>query len=809
MKHSKIFSAWSMLILTLIVSIVNSYAQQPPFQVSDNELQALNLSPTEAQEFQQFIETLNHLPQEELDFLAQAGQEIEKQMKDKGLDPANPDDIFKWVEQQSDAEKPTEQPKTKAPTELPTSEVTATPMVSATSPADTRVMLKDIIKHLASLRQKSTTRETLNQKLERWKQELTELTYYLNILTQEELVAHLSSKDFSKLHKNLEKLHNALATHEPLIAARAPITDDEDDPYEVLGVSYTVTQDQIKEAYETLKNERGPQAVAEQLKDAGISGKVLEKQVKEARLIFSFIQNAYDSLKDPKQRALIDRTLKDRIAYEKRAEKASLDAFNKLISAVSTALYDHKVLNDIQQLLEKYKPQELAKAKEQEALEKKAYERSKQPGKIAQSFKLPPALSSNQYDTFYQQVAQDAFARNYYNPYQHNTFNEPYYKGPSDSFSSMSPSAEPTKPAKPGTPEEGAKDKDKKEKEADKDKKDKKDKGISESRKSEKEEKPTKKLSKEDENEVFALIEEIAQDLATLPDDIEVEEKQPVRSAPQTEEQAEQTDVSSQAQEQEPAPQTPGTNENMLLSNQASTQANPAYTSGTPRQTQAPANQVRATSSASAVQGTPVDIDAITEGDNSEETPQAPVAEKPKKKVKKVKLKDVMSTVNKYLMAPVKRAPQPQATEALQQLSSFAQQFQDLYGKIAQFRALAEDYALPDKIRKAWHDQVHTKHAQRINNWYNEIYPVLSLQERKNRNIKGINQEKAKMHGLDEEKKEKLVRGKKKAPSGVNLADIRTMFQSLHTNFNDISQKFGIIKPQSAQTSAKVNPKKK
>ena len=109
----------------------------------------------------------------------------------------------------------------------------------------------------------------------------------------------LASKEFDTLHRNLEALHKVLATHEPRIIAKKR-TGDVDDPYEMLGIDYDAKPDQIKAAYTKLKKTQSPEAVQADLKKKKVSEKVAKKKVKEARLSWSFIQSAYDSLRIPK-----------------------------------------------------------------------------------------------------------------------------------------------------------------------------------------------------------------------------------------------------------------------------------------------------------------------------------------------------------------------------------------------------------------------------------------------------------------------------------------------------------------------------
>lgn len=426
MKYIKFFSlSKTILITTFLALSVSSIirtaedadmpplesiatGKQPLIQINDKDLEALNLKGQDAQEFQQFVNAINNMSPEEQQFLQQLGQELETQMRTQGLDPSNPDDIFKWVEDQKTEQESGVGPKREEERPIKSFEAPEPclePITVVASPADARMMLQEIVNHLGLFRQKASTDDEMAHKLERLSTELNELLYYLNVLMQEDLIKHLTSKDFATLHKNLECFHNLLLRYEPTMASQQPKIPDVENPYEILEISYSATQAQIQAKFEKLKEKYDPVNISRKLDEQGITGNARKKQIKEARINFSFIQNAYDTLKDKKQRALLDRSLKDKIEQEKRTKAASLRAFNKLLDGVTVALYQHRVLADIEKLLQKYKPEEIAKAKKQEEIEKKVRERYKQPTKITPTPSIP-GTGKDEYQQFYQQMQQ-------------------------------------------------------------------------------------------------------------------------------------------------------------------------------------------------------------------------------------------------------------------------------------------------------------------------------------------------------------------------------------------------------------------
>ncbi len=372
-------------------SAPNAPAAPAELKLTDEEIKMLNLNETEAQELRQFFDALNNLTPAQKKELEDLGRATEEKMREKKLDPSNFDDLVKFMEDEGlaqPAQKPQPAkpqprlPEPKAPVEKPK-------LVPLRSPKDTLSMLNDITKHIASLRQKAITRPYISGKLDSIHVELNELTFFIHLLKAPDLTELLTSKDFMKLHSNLEALHKALVTYEPSIIARKARLLDEPTPYEFLKVSETATNEEIAATYQTLEETKHPTIIEEMLKDEPLNEKERKTKLKAAQRSFDTITDAYASLKDPDQRALVDAELRKKRAQEAAHERASLRAFDKLFNALTTALYPDAMPRTIQQLLEKHKPQELALARAQLEREKKAYERSKQIVRVPQ---LPPSF---------------------------------------------------------------------------------------------------------------------------------------------------------------------------------------------------------------------------------------------------------------------------------------------------------------------------------------------------------------------------------------------------------------------------------
>lgn len=716
------------LIFSCFPLFIHMRAEQPLFQLNDTDLSSLNLSDSEAQEFKQFIEALNNLPAQDQDFLKKLGQDMEQQMRDKGLDPNNFDDVAKWMETQTPPTTPPVQPEkptvpTPAKVEMP--KINQTPqLVQVTSPTNAKTLLKELLQHLGSLRQKASAYPALAHKLEiRLRQELTELVYFLNILSREELLTYLTSKDFSKLYKNLETLHSTIATYEPGIAPKEPSTSEEEDPYETLGIPYIASKDEIKSAYDVLKAEKHPTAIEKKLKAEGITDdRARRKRLKEARLTFSFIQDAYDSLKDPQQRALINRSLQGKIEQAKRTEISSTAAFNKVLDALTTALYPHNILGDIHQLLEKYKPQELAQAKQQLELEKKVYERSKQPLRVAQAPRIPSYGHEGPYDQFYHHMAQESYRTPYTRPYS-NSFNQ-------QTPSTQRPMSESTSPKAAKSTKNKTKDK----------AKEGKDKAAKKAAAKDK----TSKHAADKDVEKAALISSIEELLQGTSNTIEVAQ------AP--------TRAQNLSDDQQDAKQN---NVEKVELQQILTNLDGALTSATPTiPTRTPQN-----------------------------------ADQPLQN---------MAQSNQAFLKEI---------SALEQFKQFFEQNKlgELHEKLKKL-APGPQGKLPTALQKMWKERVYDKYKARIDEWYNQIYPLLSLTERHNKGKKPINKDKLVRWGLDkpeakpwEKDAAKKDNGKKDEPAQDlvddstatgNLGMYRNYIKGIHEYFNNINQAFG-VQPQS------------
>ncbi|MBA2306769.1 hypothetical protein H0W26_01390 [Candidatus Dependentiae bacterium] len=394
-------------------------APEAAFKLSDEELKMLNLGEKETQEIKQFFDALNNLTPEQKQELEELGRQTEESMRKKNLDPSNFEDLVKFMEEEGLAPQQPQPagPPTRTPAPRPFApertevQPTEKPLPVVVEAHNALALLNDLIKHLNSFKHKASLQSSYKNKIKAINKDLIEFSYYLDILKQSDLVALLGTAEFVPLYRNLEALRTVLLTYEPSIKTKST-SSDEDDPYEILDIPYEATSEEIQKTYDALLALYDPTELEKQLEEQGLDKKAIQKEVKKSRLFFSFIKEAYTSLKDPKQKAFIDRNLRHKQEQEKRRTTVSAQSFDKVMNALMTALRSQNVLQSIKGLIEKNKPQELIAARAEIEKEQKALERSKTPLKIAPTPPQPQTPGTgDKYSEFYQKMAMESFNR--------------------------------------------------------------------------------------------------------------------------------------------------------------------------------------------------------------------------------------------------------------------------------------------------------------------------------------------------------------------------------------------------------------
>ncbi len=387
----KFFSKAHLFIALIFITFgfcVTNYsrtgAPQDLLQITDADValfESMGMSKADLEEAASFI---NNMTPEEQNALIEEGKKVEQKLQKLSQSGqleniTSQNDLLALLEESSEEEDnepvmPKQVIEHKPVIPAPTEPVAKNLAIKV----EPTVLLNQILEHVGSLQQKASYKQNMSHRLSRFQLELQELIFLLHLLNKRELIAYLTSKDFSKLYSTLEQLHSQLIANEPKIMIDTHFENEEiDNPYEILGLSPKATSEEISDTYDKLKQKYDPELIKKGLEKEGISEKDRSRKLKEAVLLFDDIESAYESLKNPKEKAQIDRELHEQIASQKRAKESSKHAFDRIINAISSAIYDQRVIQDIQSLFQKHAPEEKKKADAWEKEQKEAFELSK------------------------------------------------------------------------------------------------------------------------------------------------------------------------------------------------------------------------------------------------------------------------------------------------------------------------------------------------------------------------------------------------------------------------------------------------
>lgn len=443
------------LFLSLVFFIFPLFGQAFPVpQLTPDDIDAILNSMTE-EDFNRMINELSKMSDEERAELEQMGRQM---LSNAGIDP----DTGKLMEAKAPS---VEAPATK-PSEGPASvEVKTVKVQTAENVAD---VLSTIEKNSASLRQKAQGNGEITRRLAQWEDALNELIFYIKVINKKEHINRLTTQDFQELFNHLQLLARQLKASQPSIVL-PPVASNEDNPYFIMGLAHDATQDQIKQRFKELEKQYTPATIKKRMRAEGALSNEINREIRAAKLTFSLIEDAYGQLSDPKSRKLLD----EKLAEKKSGtlSKNAQQALTKTIEALSNSVYQNKLLQELQDFLKKYEPEQLAHHQKLEAAQA---ERKKEQEALA---KAKPVLNPTQYDKAYpQQLApapQLRGAPRGGGMYGDNYWQDPYYQNygyPQQSRGGQGESSPAKKPSSGGKSAEDVA-KDKKKEEEDKNKK--------------------------------------------------------------------------------------------------------------------------------------------------------------------------------------------------------------------------------------------------------------------------------------------------------------------------------------------------
>jgi hypothetical protein len=321
------------------------------------------LTPEEAKLLDEIFENLDP---ETIEILSKIGEEYIQEELKAGRDPFA---IF------NQPEMPAGQPPQPAKPVQPVAPVQpATPAIiidvkTMEQLRDTLQLLRDKI---TSVRQRAEATRRTQELIAPWKYHLDDLIYYSHLLAQDKLLKYLSDKDFERLVLTIKTLTHELSSLEPLFQMRE-ITIEEENPFDVLGISPRATPAEIHAAYQKVLDTTAPEALKKQYADKSETER--SQALKKAADQRTAATESYTAI---------------------MAQEQSIQALETILETIGKAIYTNDLFNDIKKLLKRYEPEALKIKEEQE--KKEASARKEQEELIRRRPTITPIRFEPSYD---------------------------------------------------------------------------------------------------------------------------------------------------------------------------------------------------------------------------------------------------------------------------------------------------------------------------------------------------------------------------------------------------------------------------
>lgn len=384
---------FSLLVLVSLTTLL--YSAMAPY-AKPQDINAILNSMTE-EDLNNILTELSNMSPQELAELEKIGRQY---LLDSGIDP--------------DTGRPLEAKPAPAPEQAPKPVDVSKPIVEQPikiqSVHNVQVVIETSINHINALRQKAHGNKEIARRLTQWADTLSDLVFYLKVIDKPVHIERLATHDFETLFKNLEALSRQLAAYQPhiILPEQSVIKDD---PYTILQVPYNATDQEITQQYQKLKKRHDPKKIAQRLKAQNATQKEIDREKRAAELTFSLIQDAYDQLHDPKTKKLID---DKRFAQPTdQLSAASQQNVTKVLEAISNSVYTTKLLEQLQDFLKKYEPEQLA---QKAAFDEAQTQRQKEQAELA---KIQPKLTQGRFEKtdYPQELPSPARYDTYHRPY--------------------------------------------------------------------------------------------------------------------------------------------------------------------------------------------------------------------------------------------------------------------------------------------------------------------------------------------------------------------------------------------------------
>lgn len=303
---------------------------------------------------------LEGLDDKELEELEKASKKMLEQM---GFNP----DTLKPLEQgpllppPPPSKQPSPQfPLKQQPVVKPVPAKPASPQQASVSSVEESITM--LLERLSSIRHKASLDATIATNIKAYTDSIDDLLHYLQRIATPDHLKRLTQADAEELRQSIRRLAERMMAHEPSITVKTSM--QEDDPYDILGVSSTASETEVKSAFERKKD----RLVA---KREFITKQLNEREAtRELAIIdksLAHITTAYETLINPQKRTELDTERKKQSpAFPSFAHQRALDA---TASALSEALFGDRLVNQLIEFLAKHAPQELEARQKQLAAE--------------------------------------------------------------------------------------------------------------------------------------------------------------------------------------------------------------------------------------------------------------------------------------------------------------------------------------------------------------------------------------------------------------------------------------------------------
>ncbi len=316
----------------------------PPIEISEKEID----------------EMLNYLKNLDDAEIAELERQAKANLRSMGIDP----ETFKPLT----PEQPVEEKKPPMP-EVPEIKPETKPVIEPP---------KNIVREMPGLLGSLIRRldlARLKVPLKTWLPDTNKLINTLLTINTSENYQRLAATENDKLRWSLERLNRALETYEPILSMPIEKPQQWEDPYEILGLMPSATQEAIDEAYAEISQRFDISGLRQRLMQAQWSAAEIEKALREAQINADFVKDAYERIKDPQSRAIVNQELQAIQTAQQATTKSLESARQAITSILGNAIYQDQLLNGLEQFIKKYEPEELALRKQ---MEKEQAERLKE-----------------------------------------------------------------------------------------------------------------------------------------------------------------------------------------------------------------------------------------------------------------------------------------------------------------------------------------------------------------------------------------------------------------------------------------------